>query len=191
MQKSFCTYSQVLYVECRYGYETMLKYVENQMKMVRNDKPIVGIPHVHHKGSSGDMYQKGSAVLHTIRNLIENDSLWYDLILSMTNFFKHQTIDGRDVLNYMNEKSGYDFDDLYQQYLYTNTLPQFQYKVERNKGENYLKYRWEANDNFDMPIKVTLENEEWNWIYPNKNWKEIKLELDCHSRIIKKCEVQN
>lgn len=177
IQESFCTYSEVLYVECRYGYETMLKYVENQMKMVRNDKPIVGIPHVHHKGSSGDMYQKGSAVLHTIRNLIENDSLWYDLILSMTNFFKHQTIDGRDVLNYMNEKSGYDFDDLYQQYLYTNTLPQFQYKVERNKGENYLKYRWEANDNFDMPIKVTLENEEWNWIYPNKNWKEIKLEL--------------
>ena len=87
IQESFCTYSEVLYVECRYGYETMLKYVENQMKMVRNDKPIVGIPHVHHKGSSGDMYQKGSAVLHTIRNLIENDSLWYDLILSMTNFF--------------------------------------------------------------------------------------------------------
>ncbi len=177
IQESFCTYSEVLYVECRYGYETMLKYVENQMKMVRNDKPIVGIPHVHHKGSSGDMYQKGSAVLHTIRNLIENDSLWYHLILSMTNFFKHQTIDGRDVLNYMNEKSGYDFDDLYQQYLYTNTLPQFQYKVERYKGENYLKYRWEANDNFNMPIKVTLENEKWNWIYPNKNWKEIKLEL--------------
>lgn len=177
IQESFCTYSEVLYVECKYGYETMLKYVKNQMKMVRNDKPIVGIPHVHHKGSSGDMYQKGSAVLHTIRNLIENDSLWYDLIISMTNFFKHQTIDGRDVLNYINEKSGYDFDDLYQQYLYTNTLPQFQYKVERSKGKNYLRYRWEANDNFDMPIKVTLENEEWNWIYPNKNWKEIKLEL--------------
>ena len=143
IQESFCTYSEVLFVECMYGYDNMIKYVENQMRMVRNDKPIVGIPHVHQKGSSGDMYQKGSAVLHTIRSLIENDSLWYDLILSMTEHFKHQTIDGIDVLNYINEKSGYNFDDLYEQYLYTTNLPQFQYKIVRKRGKTYLQYRWE------------------------------------------------
>ena len=43
----------------------------------------MGIPDVHYKGSS-DMYAKGSAFLHTIRNLIENDSLWFDIIQSMT-----------------------------------------------------------------------------------------------------------
>ena len=49
IQESFCTYSEVLFVECMYGYDNMIKYVENQMRMVRNDKPIVGIPHVHQK----------------------------------------------------------------------------------------------------------------------------------------------
>ena len=133
IQETFCTYSEVLFVECMYGYDTMIKYVENQMRMVRNDKPIVGIPHVHKRGSSSDMYHKGSAVLHTIRSIIENDSVWYDLMLSMTDYFKHQTIDGRDVLNYINEKSGYNFDELYEQYLYTANLPEFQYKIIRKK----------------------------------------------------------
>ena len=176
IQESFCTYSEVLFVECMYGHEAMIKYVKNQMRMVRNDKPIVGIPHVHQKGSS-DMYHKGSAVLHTIRNLIENDSLWYDLMLSMTDHFKHQTIDGIDVLNYINEKSGYDFDYLYEQYLYSADLPQFQYKILSKKDKTYLQYRWEANKSFDMPIKVRLNQNEWNWIYPNTDWQEVLLEL--------------
>ena len=177
IQETFCTYSEVLFVECMYGYDTMIKYVENQMRMIRNDKPIVGIPHVHRKGSSSDMYHKGSAVLHTIRNLIENDSLWYDLMLSMTDHFKHQTIDGRDVLNYINEKSGYNFDELYEQYLYTANLPQFQYKIIRKRGKNYLQYRWEANEKFDMPIKLRLKPNEWSWVYPSKEWQEEMLKL--------------
>ena len=177
IQETFCTYSEVLFVECMYGYDTMIKYVENQMRMVRNDKPIVGIPHVHRKGSSSDMYHKGSAVLHTIRSIIENDSLWYDLMLSMTDYFKHQTIDGRDVLNYINEKSGYNFDELYEQYLYTANLPQFQYKIVKKKRKNYLQYRWEANEKFDMPVKLRLEPNEWNWVYPSKDWQEVVLKL--------------
>lgn len=177
IQEAFCTYAEVLYVECLYGYETMIEYVKNQMTMVRNDRPIVGKHHVHHKGS-GDMYQKGSAVLHTIRNLLENDSLWFDIIKSMTAHFYHQTVDGREVLDYINDKSGYDFNDLYEQYLYTAELPEFQYSIKKNKGEFLLRYRWEANDKFDMPVKVSLEKNRLDWIYPTKEWQEKKLPLN-------------
>ena len=121
IQEGFCTYSEALYVECMFGYDGMIKYVKNQMSSVRNHKPIVGIPNVHKKGSS-DMYAKGSAILHTIRSLIDNDSLWFDLLKSMANEFKYQTVDGRDILNFINKKSGYDFDNFYEQYLYTHTF---------------------------------------------------------------------
>ena len=47
IQETFCTYSEALFVECIYGYDTMIKYVENQMKMARNVSPIVGVPDVH------------------------------------------------------------------------------------------------------------------------------------------------
>ena len=176
IQETFCTYAEVLYVECTYGYDAMIKYVKNQMSMAQNRRAIVGTPDVHHKGSS-DMYAKGSAFLHTLRSHVENDTLWFDIIKSMTNHFKHQTIDGRDVLDYINDKSGRNFDMLYQQYLYTPKLPELEYKLSGWGKRKTLKYRWNAINGFDMPIKVTLENGKFDWIYPEKEWKEMKLSI--------------
>jgi aminopeptidase N len=176
IQETFCTYAEVLFVECTYGYDAMIKYVQNQMSMAQNRRAIVGTPDVHHKGSS-DMYAKGSAVLHTLRSLIENDSVWFDIIKSMTNHFKHQTIDGRDVLNYINTQSGYNFDNLYQQYLYTPKLPELEYKLTGWGKRKTLTYRWNAIDGFDMPVKVTLGKDKFDWIYPEKEWKSQKLSI--------------
>ena len=174
IQETFCTYSEALFVECIYGYDTMIKYVENQMKMARNVSPIVGVPDVHFKGSS-DMYAKGSAMLHTLRNLIENDSLWFDIIKSMTNEFKHQTIDGNDVLNYLSLKSGKDLNAFFQQYLYTAKLPVFEYYFTGFGRFKKINFRWKAIDSFDMPIKVKMNKEPYKWIYPTTEWQQLKM----------------
>ncbi len=176
IQETFCTYSEVLFVECTYGYDAMIEYVKNQMSMAQNRRAIVGTPNVHHKGS-GDMYAKGSAFIHTLRSVVDNDSLWFDLFKSMTNHFKYQTVDGREVLVYINEKSGRNFDKLYEQYLYTPKLPQFEYEFCGLGMRKTLKYRWNAIDGFDMPLKVTLENDVFDWIYPEKQWKTIDLSI--------------
>ncbi|MGC6470185.1 MAG: M1 family metallopeptidase [Flavobacteriales bacterium] len=176
IQETFCTYSEVLFVECMYGYDAMINYVQNQMKMAKNKRPIVGIRNVHFKGSS-DMYAKGSAVLHTVRNLIENDSLWFDIIVSMTDEFKYQTIDGKDVINYINEKSGYNFNTLFQQYLNNYKLPILEYKLTGFGKHKILKYRWNAIEGFDMPIKVTTSKKSFEWIYPTTQWKELNIKI--------------
>ena len=174
IQETFCTYSEVLYVECIYGYDAMIKYVKNQMSMARNARPIVGVPDVHSKGSS-DMYAKGSAVMHTVRSLVENDSLWFDLIKTMTNHFKYQTIDGRDVLNYINQKSGKNFDNIFQQYLYNSKLPVFEYCFTGFGRNKKLNYRWKAIESFNMPIKVRLDGNFYKWVYPTSEWQQIRM----------------
>ena len=174
IQETFCTYSEVLYVECIYGYDAMIKYVKNQMSMARNARPIVGVPDVHSKGSS-DMYAKGSAVMHTVRSLVENDSLWFDLIKTMTNHFKYQTIDGRDVLNYINQKSGKNFDNIFQQYLYNSKLPVFEYYFTGFGRNKKLNYRWKAIESFNMPIKVRLDGNFYKWVYPTSEWQQIMM----------------
>ena len=176
IQETFCTYSEVLFVECTYGYDAMIKYVKNQMSMAQNRRAIVGTPDVHHKGS-GDMYAKGSAFIHTLRSVVDNDTLWFDLFRSMTNHFKHQTVDGREVLDYINNKISRNFDKLYEQYLYTPKLPQFEYELCGWGKSKILKYRWNAIDGFDMPLKVTLENGVFDWIYPENDWKELDLSI--------------
>ena len=109
VHEGFCTYSEVLYVECMHGYDAMLSYVNNQKRSVRNDKAVIGPYHVNQTGSSGDMYFKGSLMLHTLRNLIEDDELWFDIIKGIANDFKYQTVDGQVIMDYINEKSGKDF----------------------------------------------------------------------------------
>ena len=176
IQEAFCTYSEVLFVECIYGYDAMIEYVKNQMSMAQNRRAIVGTPDVHQKGSN-DMYAKGSSFIHTLRSVIDNDNLWFDLFKSMTNYFKYQTVEGRDVLDYINEKSGRNFDKLYEQYLYTPKLPQFEYELCGWGKRKILKYRWNAIEGFDMPLKVTLEKDVFDWIYPESDWKELDLSI--------------
>ncbi len=104
--------------------------------------------------------------------------MWFDIIKSMTAHFRHQTIDGREVLDYINEKSGYDFNDLYEQYLYSTDLPEFQYRIKEKEGKELLEYRWEANEKFDMPIMVSLRKNAFDWIYPSKEWRGVELEVE-------------
>ena len=170
VHEGFCTYSEVLYVECMHGYDAMLSYVNNQKRSVRNDKPVIGPYHVNAEGSS-DMYYKGSLMLHTLRSLIEDDELWFEIIKGIANDFKYQTVDGQAIINYINEKAGKDFTDFFNQYLKNKEIPVFQYSLQK-EGRNYtLVYRWEANPNFDMPILINTGSKDF-WIYPNKDWKE-------------------
>ena len=54
--------------------DAMIEYVKNQMSMAQNRRAIVGTPNVHHKGSV-DMYAKRSAFIHTLRSIVDNESI--------------------------------------------------------------------------------------------------------------------
>tara|TARA_B100001142_G_C14332687_1_gene654745 strand:+ start:684 stop:2321 length:1638 start_codon:yes stop_codon:yes gene_type:complete len=173
VQEGFCTYSEVLYVECRYGYKTMLEYVSNQRKNIRNDKPIIGPYNVNKEGSV-DMYQKASLMLHTLRSVINNDVLWFDILLDITAKFKFKTIDGSVILEYINSRTKRDYSIFFNQYLKNTFIPEFQYKLIKQGREVTLVYRWEAIDGFDMPILIKTTNNSI-WINPSSDWKELTL----------------
>ena len=173
VHEGFCTYSEAIYVECMYGYEAMLSYVNNQKRRVRNDKPIIGPYHVNKEGSS-DMYFKGSLMLHTLRTLIDDDELWFDIIKGLANDFKYQTVDSEDIFDYINSETGKDFDIFFNQYLRNTNIPKFEYSLEKQGRNNILIFKWNAIDDFDMPLLINTGKEDF-WIYPNNEIKEIDL----------------
>ncbi len=173
VHEGFCTYSEVLYVECMYGYEAMLSYVNNQKKRVRNDKAVVGPYHVNKEGSS-DMYYKGSLMLHTLRNLISDDKLWFEVIKGISTDFKYKTINGQEIIDYINNKVNKDFTTFFIQYLENKEIPELQYKLQK-EGRNYtLVFRWKAINNFNFPVLINIGKDDF-WIYPNNNWQEVDL----------------
>ena len=175
VQEGFCTYSEVLFVECMYGYDAMINYVLNQKRMIKNDWPIIGKFNVNNEGSS-DMYHKTSLILHTLRTLLKDDNLWFDILKGLLSEFSYQTVDGSDIIKYINLKSGYDLTVFFNQYLNEAKLPVFEYFIKKKRKKHYLNYKWKAIDGFEMPILALTENNLYTWIYPNSHWQQLELQ---------------
>lgn len=173
IHEGFCTYSEVLFVECIYGHDKMLSYVNNQKKNVVNNKPIIGPYHVNKQGSS-DMYFKGSLMLHTIRNVINDDEVWFKIIFDISNNFKYKVVNGQQIIDYINFESKRDLSIIFNQYLMNKNIPEFQYSLAKEGINTTLVYRWEAIDGFDMPILINTGKEDF-WIYPTSSTKETNL----------------
>lgn len=170
IHEGFTTYSETVFIECIKGYDDAMKYINGQAKNVRNDKPIIGQYGVNNEGS-GDMYYKGSLLLNTLRHIIGDDEKWWKMVYDYSETFKKKIITSDTVIDYFNKASGTDLTPVFRQYLYTNQLPIFIYKI---KGD-YLYYSWDnVNEDFNMPIDIGFEDKKIR-LKPTLKEQKIKL----------------
>ena len=174
VHEGFTSYSESIYTECRFGKKAGAEYTRGLRENINNNRPIIG-PYGVNKEGSGDMYYKGHNMLHTIRQIVDNDSTWKGILRGLQKDFYHQTVTSNQVEAYINERTEYDLSPVFDQYLRHSDIPVLQYKVE----ENILKYRWKADvEGFDMPIKVTTGNDGYSWIHPvTDKWKSTDISL--------------
>jgi aminopeptidase N len=171
IHESFTAYSETLYLDFHHGTEAGNDYVIGTRKNILNDKPIIGNYNVNHAGS-GDMYYKGANMLHTLRQLLEDDKKFREILRGLNKEFYHQTVTTQQIENYLSKHTNIDLSAFFNQYLRSINIPKLEYTISKN----ILKFKWsQIVENFDMPIKVYL-NSKLMWIYPTKKWKEIMLE---------------
>lgn len=170
IHESFTAYSENLFLDYYYGKKASAEYVIGTRKRIENDKPIIGAYNVNSKGSS-DMYYKGSNMLHTLRQLIENDEKWRQILRGMNKTFYHQTVTTKQIEDFLSKETGIDLTAFFNQYLRTTKIPTLEYAIKNNE----LTYRWtQIVDAFDMPIKIIINGKE-RWIYPKAEWKTLSL----------------
>ena len=166
VQEGFTCYSETLYTECMYGKEAGNTYSQGMRRDIQNDSPVIGPYGVNQEGSS-DMYNKGNNILHTIRQVINNDSLFRQVLRGLNKDFYHKTVTSAEIENYISQKSGKDLSKIFDQYLRTTNIPALEYKV----ANKTVSYRWTNTiDGFDMPVK--LDNGQW--IQPTTEWKTME-----------------
>ena len=177
IHESFCTYSEALYVEKIYGYEKMLEYLVYQRDFIDGGSPILGHRDVNSEGNSIDMYYKGSWMLHSIRNTISNDSLWFSILKGLAQKFEKGSCDGADVINYICKQSKIDLRPIFNQYLSYSDLPVLKYKFKKQKGVMRFYYKWDAaSELFDMPIHIRLYGEKDVRLLPSAKYQFIEIE---------------
>ncbi|GAB3271982.1 M1 family metallopeptidase [Larkinella harenae] len=170
VHESFTNYSENLYTEFYYGKDAGAAYVIGCRAQIRNDRPIVGVYNVNHAGS-GDMYYKGGNMLHMIRQLIGDDEKWRAILRGMNKTFYHQTVEGKQIEEYISQQSGINFQKVFDQYLRDTRIPTLEYRMLNNK----LQYRWtNCIYGFDMPLQVCLNQSGPNQLLkPTTHWQTL------------------
>jgi aminopeptidase N len=173
VHESFTNYSENLYVEYYFGKEAGSEYVLGTRKNIRNDRPVTGIYNVNYEGS-GDMYYKGGNMLHTLRQIVNDDEKWRNMLRGLNKDFYHQVVKGSQIENWLSEKTGLKLKPFFDQYLRDVRIPVFEYYVKGND----LTFRWNnAVQGFNMPLKIYVSGKEM-FIYPRTAFTTVKLDSE-------------
>jgi aminopeptidase N len=166
VHEGFTNYSEVLYTEFNYGKEAGTDYLLGLRDKIENEKPIIGPYNVNQEGS-GDMYAKGANILHTLRQVINDDEKFRSILRGLNKDFYHQTVTSKQVEDYISNKSDKDLSKFFDQYLRTTEIPVLEMKKDKDK----IEYRWtNCVKDFNMPVKLT----NGVWLQPTMQWTKLK-----------------
>lgn len=173
IHEGFTNYSESLFLDYHYGIAAGNAYVIGTRSGIKNDKPIIGPYNVNESGS-GDMYPKGGNMLHTIRQILNDDQQWRNILRGLNKDFYHQTVTTQQIEDYIDTRIDADLSVVFDQYLRDIRIPVLQYQI----SGKMIKYRWSnCVENFNMPVKVYL-NEKETWLNPTVKWNTYKLDIE-------------
>ncbi len=177
IHESFTTYAEAIYVEYLMGKETALRYLKEQKRNIENREPMIGTYDVHYHGrKDNDIYYKGSWMLHTLRNVVDNDTLWFSALRNFSLRYKKQIINTATVIRYFSEATRMNLKPFFNQYLYKAGLPVLEYELKHTEdGRMEIKYRWSnIVKGFEMPVRATLTKDLFETITPMRAWQLIE-----------------
>jgi aminopeptidase N len=177
MHEAFATYAEALMMECIDGKAIGVTYLNEQKDQVNNHEPVTGLYNVNHiHYNIGDMYTKGSLMLNTFRFVLDNDTLWFNLLKDVQQHFRYQTLSSEELVGYIGQRTGTNYTWFFDQYLKYTNLPKLEISLKEQHGNLQLTYRWHADvSGFKMPVKVTVAPGRFGFIYPRTDWQMITL----------------
>lgn len=171
VHEGFTCYSEALFIEQFYGKDAASEYVRGLRIGIGNDSPIIGTYGVNSEGS-GDMYSKGSNILHMLRQWVNDDAKWKQTLRGLNKEFYHKTVTTKEVEDFMAKTVGLDLTSFFDQYLRDSRIPVLEYRMKNGM----LVYRWtNCIPSFNMPVKVMIDGKE-KVLTPTTDMKQEKVE---------------
>lgn len=162
IQEGFATYCEALYIEHADGKAASDKYLWFYSLFVRNKAPMVGPMEVNYWDyKDGDPYMKGALTLHSLRNTLGNDSIFFSILRGFYQENAKQIVTSQQFVEYVQKISGRDLNWFFDQFLHSRKAPKFTYyRKTSKKGSKALHYKWtDVVEGFKMPIKIKINNE--------------------------------
>jgi len=176
IHESFCTYTEAIYVEHFFGYDTAMIYVNALKRTVANTSPIMGTYGLNVEGH-GDMYVKGMLFLNTLRHVVNDDKRWWQTVKYVSDtLFKMRITDYREVVAAFDRFEGIDVKAIFEQYVKRPSIPVLEYEIVQREKDFLLRYHWTGVDeDFVMPLDIQLGERRLR-IFPQTRWQEMPFE---------------
>ena len=171
-------YSESVYFENKFNsYEVGVHYLNTIKNRIANEIPIVGKENENHWALQGDTYMKGAWVMHTLRSVIDDDKIWFEILKEFMVENAKGFASTKDFFDKVFEKTGEDYWYFAQQYFYTPNQPLLEYY----QTDKEFYYKWSnINNNFLMPVDI-LVNGKKERIFPTKKYQ--KFDIKRHSQV--------
>jgi aminopeptidase N len=130
---------------------------------------MIGPYGVNKRGS--DIYTKGANILHTLRQIAKDDEIWRMILRGLNKKFYHQTVESKEIEDYISSKIGFDLSKFFDQYLRDIRIPSLEYSI----NDGVLTYKWiDVIKNFTMPIEIEVSDKKI-LLYPETTKKSIEI----------------
>ena len=171
-------YSESIFFEDKFkSYEVGVHYLNTIKNRIVNEIPIVGNENENHWALHGDTYMKGAWVMHTLRSVINNDKVWFEILKEFMEENAKGFVNTIDFFNKVEEKTGADMWYFAEQYFYSPNQPELEYY--QTDTDFYFKWN-NVNDNFVMPLGFLINGKEHRFT-PTKKYSSF--EITKHSQI--------
>lgn len=169
IHEGITTYTETLFTECLFGKNDAFEYIRGEAgHNIKNDKPIIGDYGVNSEGSD-DMYDKGAALMHMIRVMVNDDAKFKGMLRSISATYYHKTVTTKEIEQFINDYTKINFSPLFDLYLRTTTIPELEYYIKKKK----LHYRFtNVPDDFSLPLEAT-DGDKTVSIHPSNNWQDV------------------
>ena len=159
VHEGFTNYTETLMTEYYYGIEAGNDYNFGIRRGIQNNKPIIAHYGVNEQ-SDGDMYNKGSNLIHTLRHAIDNDSLFRQILINLNKQYYHETVNSVDIENFISKSAGFNFTKIFDQYLRNTQIPSFVYQYDEK--EKILTYQWKnCVVGFNLPLALNYKGKKY------------------------------
>ncbi|MCB0820760.1 MAG: hypothetical protein KDC13_09060, partial [Bacteroidetes bacterium] len=172
LQEAFCTYAEMIYVQCRFGEANALRYINLKKRLVKNEAPILG------PGDSGaDMYSKGALMIHTMSQFADTKELWLETLKLFYQEHKYQSIDTKELISWFCDRLNGLKPEFFQNYLQNRFPPKLNFSVLNTGDSSQFKMHLsEVSGNFVMPVILSNSKGETKKVFVGSSPFSIKLE---------------
>lgn len=176
IHEGMATYSELLVIEKLYGLNDYQTMTIGKAKWVQNKRPIHKKCGVLYNSwanpKDGDIYDKGAMLMHTLRTVMQNDALFFDVLKKMQFGWKVNNVSTSDFIQKFNQLSGADYTMVFISYLEEKEPPTL---LVEQVDSNTVKYAWKRQPLFETGALVCQEGESVHKIFPEITPKQMTI----------------